>query len=181
MKEDALMNRKRSSRIAVREMEKETARLEAIRKAEEEEKMARLRRLETRSRREEEERLKREQARDQRRKEREERELARARRLERAGYVPSLVCNMIMCANEHGLVFHSTEEDVDVLSEDLPDGVPVAAEEKTGHGHSEASKPVRRRSKKKSSQNSTENETWELDCEICGSKGINKVSDSLVI
>lgn len=76
------MNRKRSSRLAIRETEKESIRLEAIRKAEEEDKMARQRRMEARNKKEEEEREAKEHAREQRRKEREERELARTRRLE---------------------------------------------------------------------------------------------------
>lgn len=82
LKEEALMNRKRSSRIAIKETEKETARLAVLKQAEEEEKMARARRSEARARREEEERLKRELAREQRRKEREEREVSRAKRKE---------------------------------------------------------------------------------------------------
>ncbi|OCB85271.1 hypothetical protein A7U60_g7576 [Sanghuangporus baumii] len=149
MKEDALMNRKRSSRIAIREMEKETARMEAVHKAEEEEKMARMRRLEARSRREEEERLKREQGREQRRKEREERELARSLRLERA----------------------SSEKEVDVLTETRSDS---AAKVEGKAPRNEVQKPARHRTKKKSSEKSAESETWELDCEICGARGINK-------
>ncbi|KAL5526019.1 hypothetical protein ACEPAG_7357 [Sanghuangporus baumii] len=149
MKEDALMNRKRSSRIAIREMERETARMEAVHKAEEEEKMARMRRLEARSRREEEERLKREQGREQRRKEREERELARSLRLERA----------------------SVEKEVHVLTETRSDS---AAKVEGKVPRNEVQKPTRHRTKKRSSEKSAESETWELDCEICGAKGINK-------
>ncbi|KAL5485769.1 hypothetical protein ACEPAI_6810 [Sanghuangporus weigelae] len=148
MKEDALMNRKRSSRIAFREMEKETARMEAIHKAEEGEKMARMRRLEARSRREEEERLNREQGRVQRRKEREERELARSLRLERA----------------------SAEKEVDVLTEARSDS---AAKVEGKVPRNEVQKHARHRTKK-SSEKSAESETWELDCEICGAKGINR-------
>lgn len=75
--EDALVRRKRSSRIALKESEREEARSAAQRQAEEAEKMGRARRLEARRQREEEERLRREQAREQRRKEREAREIRR--------------------------------------------------------------------------------------------------------
>ncbi|KXN84561.1 hypothetical protein AN958_12307 [Leucoagaricus sp. SymC.cos] len=80
--EDALVHRKRSSRIAMKESEREEARLVKLREAEEAEKMSRARRLEARRQREEEERLKREQAREQRRKEREARELRRQAEME---------------------------------------------------------------------------------------------------
>ncbi|KAK7051068.1 hypothetical protein VNI00_005180 [Paramarasmius palmivorus] len=69
--EEAIVHRKRSSRIAIKESEKEEARLAAQRKAEEEEKMGRARRAEARQKKEESERMKRELAREQRRKERE--------------------------------------------------------------------------------------------------------------
>jgi hypothetical protein len=80
--ESALVHRKRSSRIALIESEKEEARLTARRHAEEKEKMSRSRRLEVRKQREEEERLRREQGRELRRKEREARELRRQTELE---------------------------------------------------------------------------------------------------
>ncbi|GJE85675.1 hypothetical protein PsYK624_017540 [Phanerochaete sordida] len=72
--EEAIVHRKRSSRIAIKETEKEEARLAAARKAEEEEKLSRQRRFEARSKKEDAEREKRETAREQRRIEREERE-----------------------------------------------------------------------------------------------------------
>ena len=72
--EEAVSHRKRSSRLAVKENEKEEARQAAIKKAEEEEKLSRARRLEARLKREEEDRLKREAAREKRRLDREERE-----------------------------------------------------------------------------------------------------------
>ncbi|KAF8899871.1 hypothetical protein CPB84DRAFT_1847439 [Gymnopilus junonius] len=75
--EDALVHRKRSSRIALKESEREEARLTARRKQEEEEKQSRAKRLEARLKKEEAERIKRENAREQRRKERETREESR--------------------------------------------------------------------------------------------------------
>ncbi|KAJ3809360.1 hypothetical protein F5876DRAFT_44013 [Lentinula aff. lateritia] len=81
-KEESITQRKRSSRIAIRESEKEEVRLAAKKKAEDEEKMSRSKRLEARQRKEEAERIKRETAREQRRKEREEREEREAREAE---------------------------------------------------------------------------------------------------
>ncbi len=72
--EEAIVHRKRSSRIALRETEKEEARLAAQKRAEEDDKLARAKRLEARAKKEEAEREKRERAREQRRLEREERE-----------------------------------------------------------------------------------------------------------
>ncbi|KAI0648846.1 hypothetical protein C8Q79DRAFT_1064920 [Trametes meyenii] len=82
--EEAIVHRKRSSRIAHKESEKEEARLAAKKRAEEEEKMARAKRQETRLKKEEAERAKRERARDQRRKEREEREARAQAKAKRA-------------------------------------------------------------------------------------------------
>lgn len=69
--EDAVVHRKRSSRIAMRETEREEERAAMRKRTEEEEKMSRARRLEARQQREQVERLRRENAREQRRKERE--------------------------------------------------------------------------------------------------------------
>ncbi|THH15755.1 hypothetical protein EUX98_g9416 [Antrodiella citrinella] len=79
--EDALVRRKRSSRIALREVEKEEARLAEMKHAGDAEKEARAKRAEARAQKEQAEREKREHAREQRRIEREERE-ERARRKE---------------------------------------------------------------------------------------------------
>jgi flagellar biosynthesis GTPase FlhF len=73
--EEAVVHRKRSSRIALKETEKEEARAAALRQAEEDEKLARSKRMEARAKKEDAERQKREQAREQRRLERETREL----------------------------------------------------------------------------------------------------------
>ncbi|KAI6042453.1 hypothetical protein EDC04DRAFT_2658182 [Pisolithus marmoratus] len=72
--EEAIVHRKRSSRIAMKESIKEEERLARSRRNEEDEKLSRARRLEARQRKEEAERLKRENAREQRRREREMRE-----------------------------------------------------------------------------------------------------------
>ncbi|KAF6757139.1 hypothetical protein DFP72DRAFT_248163 [Ephemerocybe angulata] len=71
--EEALNHRKRSSRLATREHEKEAAKLAAQKKIEDDERMSRTRRAEARQQREEAERLKREKAREERRLKRETR------------------------------------------------------------------------------------------------------------
>lgn len=68
--EETLMPRKRSSRIAVKESQKEEARLAALRETDEVERMSRSKRLAMRQKRDEEERLKKEQAQEQRQQER---------------------------------------------------------------------------------------------------------------
>ncbi|KLO05777.1 hypothetical protein SCHPADRAFT_883483 [Schizopora paradoxa] len=156
-KEEAMMQRKRSSRLAVRETEKESARLAAQQKAEEDERMARTRRQEARTRREEEERLAREQAREQRRLEREERELQRAKRQE--------------WNSEQSEDMHVDVEDKPATVPDLPKPTPT-----NGHGNASSSaKPPRKRSStKKEAKGKSSAEDWELDCELCGAKGRNR-------
>ena len=90
--EEAIVHRKRSSRIAMKESEKEQALQAAKKKAEEEEKLARSRRQEARRKKDDDERAKRERAREQRAKERDEREArarAKAERAERYVFVVS--------------------------------------------------------------------------------------------
>ncbi|KAH8117756.1 hypothetical protein DFH11DRAFT_1723784 [Phellopilus nigrolimitatus] len=151
LREEALMNRKRSSRIAVKETEKESARAAAVKQAEDDEKMARMRRLEARTRKEEEEKLRREQAREQRRREREERELARSRRLENK----------------------SAEMEVDVMTDDLSSSA-AELHDTLSMTDNAPPKSSRRQSVKKHNGRKTSGDDWELDCEICGSRGINK-------
>ncbi|PFH53210.1 hypothetical protein AMATHDRAFT_1625 [Amanita thiersii Skay4041] len=71
--QEAIIHRKRSSRIAIKESEREQAIAAARKKAEEEEKLSRTRRLEARVQREEERRSRQDTARELRRKEREAR------------------------------------------------------------------------------------------------------------
>ncbi|OJA10917.1 hypothetical protein AZE42_08233 [Rhizopogon vesiculosus] len=144
-KEEAVVHRKRSSRIALKESEKEQELLVAKRRAEEDEKMSRARRVEARRQKEETDRIKRESAREQRRKERE------AKQSE---------------------VDTSTDAPIDVVSQErsssvIPPGqmgklpslsAPVPA---NGTGAS-------------SSGSRTPAEDWELDCEICHRRGINQ-------
>ncbi|KAK0193587.1 hypothetical protein F5146DRAFT_925694 [Armillaria mellea] len=90
--EEAVVHRKRSSRIAIKESVREEARQAIAKKAEEEEKMSRARRAEARQQKEEEARQKRENAREQRRKEREAREAQEAKE-EGAGMPVDVVGN----------------------------------------------------------------------------------------
>jgi hypothetical protein len=68
LQEEAVTHRKRSSRLALKEIEKEEARLRAIKEAEENEKFDRARRAEARARKEEESRKQREEKREERRR-----------------------------------------------------------------------------------------------------------------
>ncbi|KAG7089650.1 hypothetical protein E1B28_011312 [Marasmius oreades] len=141
--EEAIVHRKRSSRIAIKESEKEEARLTAVRKAEEEEKMGRQRRAEARQRKEEAERLKREQGREQRRKEREaqlaEREAREKEEQERSS---SLDVSQDSKHQKKKVKRQPTTFDLSING--------VASGSRTPAG-----------------------DDWELDCEICHRRGIN--------
>ncbi|KAG1717855.1 uncharacterized protein EDB91DRAFT_1188088 [Suillus paluster] len=147
-KEEAVVHRKRSSRIAIKESEKEQELLAARKRAEEDEKMGRARRAEARRQKEEADRIKRETAREQRRKEREAKQVAEPE------------------------AEPSADAPIDVVSQEpsssaIPPGqmgkfptlsVPIPV---NGTGAS-------------SSGSRTPGEDWELDCEVCGSRGFNK-------
>ncbi|KAI0035502.1 hypothetical protein K488DRAFT_68310 [Vararia minispora EC-137] len=177
--EEAVTQRKRSSRLAIKDQEKEEQRLAEIRRQEEEEKMSRVRRLEARQKREEEERIKRENAREQRRKEREERE-----------------------ARRHALVEAQEQEEsslattpIDVVNEDLapeqksavatPAKTPRKRQkpaEKIANGEAgEPGKATPKRAGRKvkgaDGAGKPGSEEWELDCEICDRRGKNLDDD----
>lgn len=156
------MNRKRSSRLAVRESEKEIARLAAAKQAEEEERMSRTRRLEARARKEEEERLSREKERERRRIEREERELARRRRAED----DESVCHWLRIT------------EISDYSYSLKNGLSANASEiHPSNCHPRITTPSAASSDIKELVNCDRktNDDWELNCEVCGTKGVNKV------
>ncbi|OJT13886.1 hypothetical protein TRAPUB_9555 [Trametes pubescens] len=141
--EEAVVHRKRSSRIATKESEKEEQRLAAKKRAEEEEKMARAKRQETRLKKEEAERAKRERARDQRRKERDDREArmkAKAERAERA---------------------ESRDVDTSVARS-------TATPTVNGTHASSSLQPSR-----VVTPNGVRSPDWILDCEVCHKKGVN--------
>ncbi|KAI0312318.1 hypothetical protein OF83DRAFT_668150 [Amylostereum chailletii] len=151
--EEAVNHRKRSSRLAMKETEKEEARAAEIRHQEEQEKMSRTRRLEARLKREEEEREKRESAREKRRRDREERE-------EQARQQAKEVEESTAASTP-----------IDVVAEDpQPSTKAKPAPRKRTSG-------ARQKGGKKASDSDNRapsGEDWELDCEVCFRRGINK-------
>lgn len=164
--EEAVVHRKRSSRIAMKEIEKEEERAVMRKRVEQEEKMSRARRLEVRQQKEQAERLRRENAREQRRKEREFQEQQSPETCEaesKSGYCLCFTLNILTatCRPDASvdIVQKKTSSDL------LPPGqskalVSLSAVPINGTG-SGCRSPV---------------ENWELDCEVCGRKGINQVS-----
>lgn len=158
-----MVSRKRSSRIAVKESEREEQRAAARKKAEEDEKLSRARRAEARQLKEEADRLKREQSREQRRKEREAREAQEKAQAE--GYAHPHT--QLTCSN----LPSRSEMQVDVVG-DAPPAVPVARNGSMSPGKL-------RNYNVNGSTSGTQtpmSEDWELDCEICYRKGLNVVS-----
>ncbi|KAJ3757319.1 hypothetical protein EV360DRAFT_46251 [Lentinula raphanica] len=158
-KEEAITQRKRSSRIAIRESEKEEARLAAKRKAEAEEKMSRAKRLEARQRKEEEERVKRETAREQRRKEREAKEEKEAKEAEekerKEKQKAERAAERAKQRSVHSKSGAQSAMSNDVLLLHLPDG---------STNGSARGPPVSR---------TPAGDDWELDCEVCNRRGVN--------
>ncbi|KAF8558093.1 hypothetical protein OG21DRAFT_1595512 [Imleria badia] len=163
--EEAVVHRKRSSRIAMKETEKEEERAAMRKRVEEEEKMSRARRLEARQQREHAERLRRENAREQRRKERELQEQQSAEVQEadpRFGrcscfmfHVLTAACRLDASAD---IVQEETNTNLLPVGQSKAATVTLSAVPINGTG-SGSRTPV---------------ENWELDCEICGRKGINQ-------
>ncbi|KAF8170115.1 hypothetical protein BJ912DRAFT_998243 [Pholiota molesta] len=145
--EEALVHRKRSSRLAVREIEREEARLAAKKKQEEDEKMSRARRLEARQQKEEADRQKRELAREQRRKEREAREESRKGRT---------------TASEEVQPEPEPEPKEPKIDESEPKPKPKPRNRSTQE----------RRAPKTNGNNGMAKE-WEVACEICQRHGMN--------
>jgi site-specific DNA-cytosine methylase len=174
--EEAVSHRKRSSRLAVKENEKEEARQAAIKKAEEEEKLSRARRLEARLKREEEERLKREVAREKRRLDREERERKAQTGAEQQCVIffwHNFVKSLNFCRSNPGSL-------VDVVGDDsLPGNAP--AKPPKGRPGRPKTKALTQVSSSTSASGSRTpvGEDWVLDCDICHRTGVNKVSDFL--
>ncbi|KAH8093710.1 hypothetical protein BXZ70DRAFT_376563 [Cristinia sonorae] len=144
--EEAVVHRKRSSRIAVKESEKEEARAAAIRQAEEAEKEARSRRAEARAKKEQAEREKREKAREQRRLEREEREERTKRKEERAK---------------------------NLESDRLQSGSATPSNASTSAAHERHRSSNSVHLSRVASRSSTSTPDWILDCEICHKSGVN--------
>ncbi|OBZ72258.1 hypothetical protein A0H81_07462, partial [Grifola frondosa] len=156
--EEAIVHRKRSSRIAIKESEKEEARAAAKKKAEEDEKTARARRQEARMKKEEAERERREQAREQRRIEREEREARAQAKADRA--------DQSIDAGVTNLYPSST---------DVEFGGPESTATPVANGtHSTGSV----QSSRVVTPSGVRTPDWILDCEICLKHGVN-IDDGL--
>ncbi|KAI0833758.1 hypothetical protein BC628DRAFT_1308266 [Trametes gibbosa] len=149
--EEAVVHRKRSSRIALKENEKEEARLAAKKRAEEEDKMARAKRQEARLKKEEAERAKRERARDQRRKERDDREARARAKAERA------------------------ESRADSKEVDTSAARSTATPTINGTRASSSVQPSR-----VVTPNGVRSPDWILDCEVCHKQGVN-VDDGMAM
>ncbi|KAJ7178692.1 hypothetical protein C8R43DRAFT_974137 [Mycena crocata] len=154
--EEAIVHRKRSSRIANKESEKEEARLLARQKAEVAETKSRAQRLEARLAKEEAERERREAAREQRRKEKEEKEKA-----------------------EEEAEEESAEMEVDVVGNDSHPP-PTMRGPGYAHGTSERNTyfaPQRNGTATASTSTSGTRtpmgDDWVLNCEICHRSGVN--------
>lgn len=166
-KEEAVVHRKRSSRIALKESEKEQELLIAKRRSEEDERMSRARRAEARQQKEEAERIMRETAREQRRKEREAKQAEANTRYEYSALIYVISIHLA-----------SIDAPIDVVSQEyssstIPTGqgetIPTLSALVPANGTSTSTSGSR-----------TPAEDWELDCEICGRCGINQVRLSLI-
>ena len=156
----------------MKENEKEEARLAARKKAEEEEKLGRVRRLEARQKREEEERLRREEARERRRLDREERE-----RKAQAGEEEEkwgLFLKYLQLTNFESPRTNAGSS-IDIVGDDSHQRKASA---KTPKGSSRTKTVVLAVSSSASASGSRTpvGEDWMLDCEICHRSGVNKVN-----
>lgn len=158
-KEEAVVHRKRSSRIALKESEKEQEFLAAKRRAEEDEKTSRARRAEARRQKEEADRIKRENAREERRKEREAKQAEAKARYEYSALI-------------HVFSMHlaSTDAPIDIMNQEHSSfAIPSLSAPVPANGICASTSGSR-----------TPAEDWELDCEICGRRGINQVRFPLI-
>ena len=163
-----MVHRKRSSRIAIKESEKEEAELAARKKQEENEKLSRTRRLEARQQREAAEREKKENAREHRRRERELRE--QQSRSETHGQT-RYFCHIIARVNTtHNS--GSADMQIDIVGDNVhkrsrSNGLPTRRQAGPMNGSMNGSG---------SGARTPMGDDWELDCEICHRRGINQVS-----
>ncbi|KAF5382127.1 hypothetical protein D9615_004192 [Tricholomella constricta] len=153
----AITQRKRSSRLLIRQSEKEEAEAAERKRREEEERNGRARRQEARAKKEEAERERREMARDLRRREREEREekeraQANGETAESSEMQVDVVGNGTDADNKQ----HLKHPRKDVASSNIHNGKGHAVPKASGSG---SKTPV--------------GEDWELNCEICHRRGIN--------
>ncbi|KAJ7844367.1 hypothetical protein B0H14DRAFT_2278678, partial [Mycena olivaceomarginata] len=157
--EEAVVHRKRSSRIATKEQEKEEARQLARQKADVVEKKNRAQRLEARLAKEESERERREAAREQRKKAKEEQEAQSAGEDERSVLLTLLLYYL--------LHLYSTDMPVDVVGGDpSPIHLHRVPEASRQNGTATASTST-------SGTRTPMGDDWILNCEICRRSGLN--------
>lgn len=169
--EDALVHRKRSSRIAIKESEKEEARAAARKRVEEEEKMTRGRRLELRLQKEEG--AKKESAREQRRREREAK--AASSRAARLVFCASLVQKLTRCWFWYSpKPAASATEAVKGALSDLVLEKHEGRRPKRLHGNRNGN-GLPGSSGTTSGSRTPAGDDWILDCEICHRRGVNLV------
>ncbi|KAJ7573893.1 hypothetical protein C8J56DRAFT_1173207 [Mycena floridula] len=142
--EDAVVQRKRSSRIAVKENAKEEARLAMKRKEEEAERMGRARRAEARQMKDEAERQRRELIREQRRLAQESEDGPKKNEPD---------------GEEMDVDVVGAESVAEPVKRQEPQTIPVPPPISTNGSTSGTRTP--------------KGEEWELDCEICHRKGMN--------
>ncbi|KAG6873033.1 hypothetical protein C0995_003789 [Termitomyces sp. Mi166 len=159
----AITQRKRSSRLMLRQVEREEAEAAERKRREELEKTSRARRLEARVKKEEEEREKRELAREMRRREREEREGDKSEK-------PEIPIGPATPAE-------GSDVQVDVVGDGDILGLPTKKQHtKPPRKDVAASGPQNGRIGPKAGGSGSKTpvgEDWELDCEICLRRGIN--------
>ncbi|KAG6844243.1 hypothetical protein H0H87_008492 [Tephrocybe sp. NHM501043] len=159
----AITQRKRSSRLLIRQTEKEEAEAEQRRRREELEKNSRALRQAARAKKEEEERERREMARELRRREREEKERARSEKSENI--------------NEQATSAEEPEAQLDVVGNEADHELPAKKQRaKPARKGPTGSQNGRNGPKVMGNGSKTPvGEDWELDCEICLRRGINAV------
>ena len=144
----------------------------ARKKAEEEEKLGRVRRLEARQKREEEERLRREEARERRRLDREERE-RKAQEEEKWG----LFLKYLQPTNFESPRTNAGSS-IDIVGDDSHQR-KASAKAPKGSSRTKTVAPAVSSSASASGSRTPVGEDWMLDCEICHRSGVNKVNESV--
>ncbi|WRT66001.1 uncharacterized protein IL334_002952 [Kwoniella shivajii] len=159
LKQEAINNRKRSSRIATRELEREEILKREAAEREMEERMEKIRSEEIKKQKEEEEALAREKARDERLREREERAQAREEAVIKKAEEETREREKRERKREKRKRRREGEE----VSDDSDDEIEQ---------HDRSSQRARTRT---GTENGTEppNERWELNCEVCKKVGWN--------
>lgn len=163
--DEAVVHRKRSTRIALKELGKEEERQARKKREVEEEKMSRARRLEVRQKKEEDERLRRENAREKRRKEREQREEQMAEEEVQLRFFFPFFVLVVLAVHRYS------------RTETAPEATSQFSMHDTRIGSSSTLLSVVSVNGGVSGSR-TPAENWELDCEICHRKGLNQVSIS---